>query len=133
MSKQPKPCAGIDWKYALSLEIGDPGFDASVLSEFRSRLVDGNAELRLLDGMLEQLKTAGLLKARGRQRTDSTHVPAAVRALNRLECVGEPMRLALNDVARAAPDWLRALAPPEWCDRLCRIEGGGVEDGHLGE
>ena len=79
----------IDWKYALSLELTDPGFDASVLSEFRSRLVAGGAEQKLLDVMLERFKTCGLLKGRGRQRTDSTHVLAAVRALNRLECVGE--------------------------------------------
>jgi transposase len=51
--------ARIDWKYALSLELTDPGFDASVLSEFRSRLVDGHAEMRLLDAMLAHLKNAG--------------------------------------------------------------------------
>ena len=109
--------ARIDWKYALSLEIGDPGFDASILSEFRSRLVDGHSEMRLLDGMLERLKTAGLLKARGRQRTDSTHVLTAVRALNRLECVGETLRHALNTLAVAAPAWLRTRLPAEWSER----------------
>jgi transposase len=109
--------ARIDWKYALSLEIGDSGFDASILSEFRQRLVDGNAEMRLLDGMLERLKTAGLLKARGRQRTDSTHVLAAVRGLNRLECVGETLRHALNTLAVAAPEWLQGQLRPEWTER----------------
>src|ERR671930_1618217 len=79
----------IDWKYALSLELTDPGFDASVLSEFRSRLVAGSAEQTLLDTMLDRFKAKGLLKARGRQRTDSTAVLAAIRTLNRLECVGE--------------------------------------------
>src|SRR5258706_450537 len=34
----------LDWKYALSLELTDPGFDHTVLSEFRSRLVEGNGE-----------------------------------------------------------------------------------------
>src|SRR5690349_20549529 len=62
----------IDWKYALSLELTDPGFDASVLSEFRTRLIEGQIELQLLDSMLERFKAVGLLKARGRQRTDST-------------------------------------------------------------
>ncbi len=82
----------IDWKYVLSLDLTDPGFDASVLSEFRSRLVAGNAEQRLLEAMLDRLQAAGLLRARGRQRTASTHVLAAIRALNRLLSVGETLR-----------------------------------------
>ena len=106
----------IDWKYALSLELTDPGFDASVLSEFRSRLVAGNAEHRLLEAMLERFQAAGLLKARGRQRTDSTHVLAAIRALNRLLSVGETLRQALNALAVAAPDWLQAHLDPVWVD-----------------
>ena len=107
----------IDWKYALSLELGDPGFDSSVLSEFRTRLVTGSAEMELLDKMLARFKEKGLLKARGRQRTDSTHVLAAVRALNRLACVGETMRRALNTLAVAAPDWLRPRLDSEWTER----------------
>lgn len=107
----------IDWKYALSLELTDPGFDASVLSEFRTRLVQGSAERHLLDAMLARFKAVGLLRARGRQRTDSTHVLAAVRALNRLACVGETMRQALNTLAVAVPDWLRLRLPPTWSDR----------------
>src|SRR5215212_3401719 len=51
----------LDWKYALGLELTDPGFDASVLSEFRSRLVAGRAEYGLLDAMLARLQAAGLL------------------------------------------------------------------------
>ena len=74
----------IDWQYALSLELDDPGFDFSVLSEFRDRLISGGLEQQLLDAMLVLFRARGLLKARGRQRTDSTHVLAAVRALNRL-------------------------------------------------
>lgn len=94
----------IDWKYALSLELEDSGFDASVLSEFRSRLVAGQAETLLLDKMLEHFKAAGYIKLRGRQRTDSTHVLAAVRELNRLVFVGESLRHALNVLAVSAPD-----------------------------
>lgn len=78
----------IDWKYALSLELTDEGFDASILSEFRTRLVEGSAEMKLLDIMLEQFKQAGYVKARGRQRTDSTHVLAAVRALKSVDAGG---------------------------------------------
>src|SRR5690242_14651953 len=75
----------IDWKYALGLELTDPGFDASVLSEFRSRLISGGREATLLDTLLTRLQEQALLKARGRQRTDSTHILAAIRTLNRLE------------------------------------------------
>lgn len=78
----------IDWKYLLCLDLTDPGFDHTVLSEFRTRLVTGSAEQLLLDTLLTQFRDLGLLKARGRQRTDSTHVLAAVRVLNRLERVG---------------------------------------------
>jgi len=107
----------IDWKYALGLELTDSGFDASVLSEFRTRLVGGQAELLLFDLMLTQFRTLGLLKARGSQRTDSTHVLAAVRALNRLQTIGETMRHALNVLAVAAPEWLTPLLQEDWRDR----------------
>lgn len=115
--------ARIDWKYALSLPLGDAGFDDSVLSEFRARLVAGGAELRLLEVLLEACQTRGWLKARGRQRTDSTHVLAAVRALNRLELVGETLRHALNVLAEVAPTWLRDQVTPDWFDRYShRVE-----------
>jgi transposase len=102
----------IDWKYALGLELDDPGFNFSVLSEFRGRLVAGGAERIVLDEILEACKDRGLLKARARQRTDSTHVLAATRDLNRLELVGETLRAALNTLATVAPGWLRGQAPP---------------------
>jgi transposase len=110
----------LDWKYLLGLELTDPGFDHTVLSEFRSRLVAGQAEQQLLDRLLEQLQAQGLLQAGGRQRTDSTHILAAVRDLNRLERVGETLRAALNSVAVVAPDWLQRRAPPEWYERYGR-------------
>ncbi len=74
--------ARIDWKYALGLELTDPGFDFSVPCEFQSRLLAGGAEERLLDRMLEHFRDKQLLKARGKQRTDSTHVLAAIRTMN---------------------------------------------------
>lgn len=107
----------IDWKYLLGLELTDPGFDASVLSEFRSRLLEGGVEQRLLDHLLERLKEKGVIKARGRQRTDSTHVQAAIRQLNRLERVGESLRAALNRLAMLAPEWLQGRVPLEWYQR----------------
>jgi transposase len=107
----------IDWKYALALELTDPGFDASVLCEFRKRLIDGNAELLLFDTMLTLFRDQGLLKAKGRQRTDSTHVLAAIHVLNRLECVGETLRHALNLLATVDSGWLTSWVPPGWFDR----------------
>jgi transposase len=115
--------ARIDWKYLLGLPLTDPGFDHTVLSEFRSRLVEGKVEQQLLDTLLDRLRDLGLVKPRGRQRTDSTHVLAAVRGLNRLERVGETLRAALNEVAVMAPAWLQALAPAEWYERYgSRVE-----------
>ena len=108
----------IDWKYALSLELADPGFDSTVLSEFRTRLVTGAAEQRILDAILTKCREHAWLTARGRQRTDSTHVLAQVRAVNRLECVGETLRHALNRLATVAPEWLQAI--------VCRRGGSAM-------
>ena len=107
----------IDWKYALGLELTDPGFDYTLLSDFRSRLLAGGLETQLLDLMLERFKSLGLLGAGPPQRTDSTHVLAAVRQLNRLELVGETLRQLLNSLASVAPDWLRVQVPAEWYER----------------
>ena len=112
--------ARIDWKYALALELTDPGFDSSVLCEFRQRLIAGNAELLLFETMLTLFREQGLIKAKGRQRTDSTHVLAAIQTLNRLECVGETLRQALNILATAAADWLQSWVPAPWFDRYSR-------------
>jgi len=109
--------ARLDWKYALGLELEDRGFDFSVLSEFRARLIAGNAEYLLFEAMLTCLKQRGLIKAGGRQRTDATHVLAAVRAINRVVCVGETMRAALNTLAEVVPEWLGSFAPDEWYER----------------
>src|SRR3954469_5458600 len=109
--------ARIDWKYLLGLELTDPGFDHSVLCEFRARLLEGSAEERLLRKLLEVCQARGLLKARGRQRTDATHVLASIRVLNRLELLGETLRAALNELATVAPDWLREVAPRDWYER----------------
>ena len=68
----------------------------------RSRLVDGTAEAYLLNGRLKRFQEQGLLKARGRHRSDSTHVFAAIRVMDGLERVGETRRAALNSVASLA-------------------------------
>jgi transposase len=119
--------ARLDWKYALSLELRDSGFHYSVLSEFRTRLVQGSLEQVLLDRLLECCQQRGWLKARGRQRTDSTHVIGAVKVLNQLELVGETLRHALNALATVVPDWLKQRAKPEWYERY----GERMEDYRL--
>jgi transposase len=117
----------IDWKYLLGLELTDAGFDFSVLSEFRGRLLEGGQEAILLEKLLECCQAQGLIKARGKQRTDATRVLAAIRVLTRLELVGETMRAALNELATIAPDWLAGVAPAEWYQRYSRR----IEDDRL--
>lgn len=80
-----------DWKYALGLDLEDEGFDFCVLCEFRASLIKGHAEPLLFEAMLTYMKQQGLMKAGGRQRTDATHVLAAVRAISRVVCVGETL------------------------------------------
>lgn len=119
--------ARIDLKYLLGLDLTDPGFDFSVLSEFRARLVTEHAERLLLDTLLERFKEKGLVKSWGQQRTDSTHVLAAIRVLSRVELAGETLRAALNELAVVNPEWLRDFVPHEWYDRY----GRRIEDARL--
>ncbi len=113
----------IDWKYALGLELSDAGFDYSLLSAFRTRLLEEQAETLLLDRLLEVCKQRGWLGQGDKQRTDSTHVLARVRSPSNLECVGEPLRAALDDLAALAPDWLMQQISSEWFDRYShRVE-----------
>jgi transposase len=104
----------LDWKYCLGLSLEDEGFDFSVLSEFRGRLVAGSLELAILDRLLDRLKELGLVTAGGRQRTDSTHVLARIRGLNQLEMAGESVRAALEALSAAAPGWLAGVIDESW-------------------
>lgn len=117
----------ITWKYALSLEIEDRGFNYSILSEFRSRLVEGNAMHRLLDLLVSRLSKLELIKSRGIQRTDATRVLAQVRVMRRLEMVGETLRAALNAIASVEPVWLKARVTEDWFERYSRR----IEDSRL--
>jgi transposase len=119
--------ARIDWKYLLGLTLTDPGFHFSALSAFRDRLLAGEAEELLLEKLLHHCQAFGILRAHGQQRTDATHVWAAIRVLNRLELLGETLRATLNDLATVAPDWLRGIAPPPWYERY----GKRIEDTRL--
>lgn len=117
----------IDWKYALGLPLDDAGFDASVLCEFRARLIAGAAELVLLETLLAHCRERRWLRARGRQRTDSTAVLAAIRGRNRVETVRETMRHALNVLAEIAPEWLLGHLDRAWVERYRR----GWDDARL--
>src|SRR5256714_7201916 len=128
IDKPPMRCeAGSSLVYALGLELTDPGFDFTILSDFRKRLLEGGSEQLLLDAMLALFKEQGWLKERQRQRTDSTHVLAKVRAINRLMCVGEAMRFALNSLAIVAPEWLLQHSDAEWVERY----GHRIEESRL--
>jgi transposase len=107
----------MDWKYALSLELTDPGFNFTELHDFRQRLLSHDGAQCLLDTFLDTCKERGWIKARGQQRTDSTYVVAAIRRLYYLECVQEAMHHALNQLSEAAPEWVREWAPLEWYER----------------
>jgi len=107
----------IDWKYALSLDLHDPGFDFTLLHDFRERLLAHEAVQRLLDTFLAACKTHGWIKTRGTQRTDSTHVLAAVRRLYYLECVQEALRSALNHLSEADAAWVQQHVPMAWYER----------------
>jgi transposase len=121
----------ISWKYMLGLDLDAVGFDASVLCEFRARLAARGRADALFDVMIEKLKEAGLVRARGRARTDATHVLGAVRTLNRIELVGETLRCALEQIAALRPGLLVALLDAGWAERygrrveLARLLGRG--------
>ncbi len=95
----------------------DAGFHYSVLSEFRDRLIASEKERMLLDEMLTRFQEKGLLKERGKQRTDSTRILTVARHLNRIGCVVETLRRALNEIATISPDWLLDQVTTEWFDR----------------
>src|SRR6266487_3216612 len=112
--------ARMDLKYLLGLELTDSGFDFSVLCEFRQRLIEHEAEHRLFTLLVAKLSEQGYIKKRGIQRTDSTHVLAAVHLFHRAELLGETLRAALNEVASQDPDWLRQWVPADWFERYSR-------------
>lgn len=106
----------IDWKYLLGLPLDDAGFDASELSAFRTRLVNGSKEWQLFERVVAVLVEHGLVTPE-KQRTDATQVLGAIHRLNRLELVRETMRVALDALALVVPDWLREHHDPAWLER----------------
>ena len=77
----------------------------------------GQAESLPLDTLIDRCQELGLVRNRGRARTDATHVLSNVKLLNRLELIGETLRATLNVPAVVASEWLRELAEPEWYGR----------------
>jgi transposase len=106
----------LDWKYALHVPLDYGGFDPSVLCEYRERVIAHGAEERLFDRILKQLRDMGLVKRRGRQRSDSVAVLTRVRQLNRLERVVETLRLALVALSAADAPWTGSVVPSSWED-----------------
>ena len=108
----------IDWQYLLGLPLDDPGFDHTVLSEFRNKVADAGLEQVVLDALLGRLAADSLVKGGGKQRTDSAHVVAAVAALNRLELAGESVRAALEALTAAHPGWVaQRICVPDFARR----------------
>lgn len=107
----------LDWKYALSLPIDDMGFDPSILTDFRQRLVDHQAQELLLTPILEICVQRGWIREKGKYRMDSTMVLSSARKINSVESVGESLRNALNVLAEEEPEWLITVVSPEWFDR----------------
>src|SRR5450755_45587 len=107
----------LDWLYALALPLDDPGFHYSILTDFRQRVLAGQAQELILEPILQLCRQRGWLKARGKQRTDATAVLTRGRARSRLESVGESMRAALNALAKQEPVWVQAHLNPAWFER----------------
>lgn len=83
------------------------------LSEFQDRLVAEGLPRRVLDLLRDRLREVGLLVRSGGRRTDSTHVLAAVRWLNRLENTAEHLCSVLNALAAATGDSLPQPVPAD--------------------
>jgi transposase len=101
----------LDWKYALHLPLAYTGFHFTDLYAFRQRLLAHGKERLVFDQVLEALKKMGMLKARGKIRTDSTQVLGVVERLSQLELVLESVRVALRAVTEMAPDWASQHLP----------------------
>jgi transposase len=104
----------LDWKYALHLPLTYAGFDYSVLSEFRDRLLAHEAEGRVFEKLVSEFRVLGLIKERGRQRTDSIAMLTHVRHLSRLELVVETLRVAVGAILKAERAWGEKVIPPSW-------------------
>ena len=104
----------LGWKYALDLELTYEGFHPTVFVYFRDRLEGKKAQRVIFDGVVGLLTELGLVKKTGPQRLDSTHVVGYVKAMSRLDCATETVRLALE----ALDGVMGADERPEFWHRL---------------
>jgi transposase len=109
-----------DWKYALHLPSSYRGFDHTVLSEFRQRLLKFGAESRVFNAIFAQLKQLGIYKQRGIQRTDSLSIYTHHRRLKRIELCVETMRTVIKELLHRDPDWTRTTLPFAWEERYAK-------------
>lgn len=107
----------LDWKYALHLPLEYAGFNFSVLSEFRDRLLQGQAEGRVFEKLVADIRALGLIKECGKQRSDSIAMLSKVRWLNRLEVAVETLRLTVATLVKVDRDWSEEVLPPSWEDK----------------
>ncbi len=107
----------MDWKYALHLPLEYTGFNFSVLSEFRDRLIAGKAEGRVFEALVAQIREMGLIKEHGKQRTDSIAMLSKVRWMSRLELAVETLRLAVVSLVKVERGWSAGILPPSWEDK----------------
>jgi len=104
----------LGWKYALDLELDYDGFHSTVLVYFRDRLEEKKAERMIFDWVVDLLIELGLVKRKGKQRLDSTHIVGYVKAMSWMECAIETLRLALEDLEHEVGNHER----PEFWSRL---------------
>ena len=124
----------LDWKYALHLPLGYTGFHFTDLYAFRQRLLAHGQERLVFDQVLENLKGWGLIKGRGKMRSDSTHVLGVIERLSQFELVAESLRVALRAVMTAAPDWAERALPESFCDLYLRRQSEyGLSDAQVQE
>ena len=108
--------ARIDWIYALHLPLLYNGFHFTDLYAFRVRLLEHGEERLIFERILAKLKALGLIKQRGKMRTDSTHILAVVQRLTQLELVTECLRVAVEATAEVASEWLEQTLPPAFVE-----------------
>jgi hypothetical protein len=86
----------------------------------------------MLDDLLAKLKGLGLIKRRGKMRTDSTYLLAVVEQLSQLELVAESLRVALRAATDIAPEWVQQTLPPTFRDECSQRQSGyGLSDSEV--
>jgi len=101
----------MDWKYALRQPLDWRGFHYSDLCNFRKRLLGQGQESMVFEHLLDYLRERGLVRAGGKQRTDTTHILGAVKQLGDIEVIGEGVRLAISELMSTDAKWVMQHLP----------------------